>query len=49
MEGIKVCSTASAFIQENTVANNLKANIAIGECSKKDIVILKNKILNGRC
>ena len=50
MEGIKVCSAASAFIQENTVANNLKANIAIGESpSEKDIIILKNKILNGRC
>ncbi|KRX06051.1 Pectin lyase fold/virulence factor [Pseudocohnilembus persalinus] len=48
-QGILIVESASAIIESNEVADNLKANIALGGFGSQNSVIVSNKIKGGRC
>lgn len=41
--------TSSAIIENNTISENLKANIALGGTGSQNTFIVENKLFGGRC
>lgn len=48
-QGIVVVETSSALIDKNIIADNIKANIALGGQDSINTCIINNKIIGGRC